>query len=275
MKKILMFLLLIVFLSSCHKQESNKKDDVIEASKVKAVWWWDDELSFDYLSFASDNGINTIYYCTSKFNDETSSFIKKANDLNIDVYLLNGDATWLDNNTGLNELIMNFEEYQDTYDNTFKGIHLDIEPHQLNDFNDRRNELILKLINISKTLSQKEYLVEFDIPFWLDDIIEIEDVKKEAYKWMIDYSDSVTIMSYRDERDTILDVASDEYLYASSINKSIIVSVETYSEEGDFVSFYEEGKDYMEGIVDDIYKSAIEGVGGIAIHHIKRWYEMD
>lgn len=251
------------------------EEEIIEDRKVKAVWWWNDSLSDEYLEFANVNGINTIYYCSSKFNDETSSFIAKANAYNMDVYLLSGDYSWIENRTGLNNLLTRFEEYQIKYDNKFKGVHLDIEPHQHSEFNNKRVALIAGLIDIVEDLSIKDYAVEYDIPFWLDDEITRDGITKEAYKWIIDYADNITIMSYRDTKEAILDVAKDEYQYADSIDKGIMVSVETYSTEADFVSFYEEGKEIMIGIVNDIYQSEILGVNGIAIHHIQKWYEME
>lgn len=251
------------------------EEEIIKDRKVKAVWWWNDSLSDEYLEFANLNGINTIYYCSSKFNDETSSFIAKANAYNMDVYLLSGDYSWIENRTGLNNLLTRFEEYQIKYDNKFKGVHLDIEPHQHSEFSTKRVDLIAGLIDIVEDLSIKDYAVEYDIPFWLDDEITRDGITKEAYKWIIDYADNITIMSYRDTKEAILDVAKDEYQYADSIDKGIMVSVETYSTEADFVSFYEEGKEIMMGIVNDIYQSEILGVNGIAIHHIQKWYEME
>ena len=110
--------------------DNNNASDVEINKKIKAVWWWNDSLSDDYLKFAYDNGINTIYYCSSKFNEETNTFIEKANNYDMDVYFLTGDYSWIENRTGLNNLINKFEEYQLTYLNKFKGIHLDIDLHQ-------------------------------------------------------------------------------------------------------------------------------------------------
>lgn len=298
MKRIILLALMLLMLTSClndnYSNEDNTNNDTNDSSneanngsaniddsnadmnkKIKAVWWWNDSLSDEYLDFAYSNGINTIYYCSSKFNDETNTFIGKANNYNIDVYFLTGDYSWIENRTGLNNIIIKFEEYQASYNNKFKGIHFDIEPHQHPEFSQRRAELIGYLIDIACDLSVKEYDIEYDIPFWLDDNITRNNIEKKAHEWMIDYADNVTIMSYRDSKDAILDVAKDEYNYAASINKNIMVSVETYSLEGDFVSFYEEGKEYMMTIVNDIYDDEILGINGIAIHHIQRWYEMD
>lgn len=77
-------------------------------------------------------------------------------------------------------------------------------------------------------------------------------------------------MSYRDTKDGILNVAKEELEYANENNKKIILSVETYSLEGDQVSFYEEGKSVLNNVLKEL-----EGVSsGVSIHHLKSWYEL-
>ena len=63
--------------------------------RIFGVWWWDDTLDNNYLKFAEEKGINEIYYCSDKFNDDTSKFIKEANKLGIKVYYLAGEYQWL------------------------------------------------------------------------------------------------------------------------------------------------------------------------------------
>ena len=113
----------------------------------------------------------------------------------------------------------------------------------------------------------------YDIPFWLDYDVIVDGITKPAYQHMIDIADRVFIMSYRDTAEKIYDISKDEIEYASSINKSVVLGVETYSEEGDIVSFKEEGKRVM---IDEInkLKRIIPNNTGICIHHIKRWYDM-
>lgn len=247
---------------------------VIEDKYTKALWWWNKSLDNTYFEFAINNDINEIYYCDSAFDDNTKSFIKKCKDNNIKVYLLTGDYSWITNSTGLYNLIEKYQQFQISSEYKFDGIHLDIEPHQDPSFSTNRLDLVTKLINLVYDL--KSYNIEFhyDIPFWLDDLVTIDGIEKKAHEWIIDYADKVIIMSYRDTKDAILNVASDEYIYANSVNKEIMISVETYSTEGDFVSFYEEGKKELNNVIDSLFYDKIDGISGIAIHHIKSWYDL-
>lgn len=91
-----------------------------------------------------------------------------------------------------------------------------------------------------------------------------------AYAHMILIADRVFIMSYRDTAEAIYDTAADEIAFAEANGKTPVLGVETYSEEGDSVSFLEEGKRYMYGELDKLRGMLSDG-SGLAIHHIETW----
>lgn len=241
------------------------------------VWWWDDELDTEqYLSFAIYNDINEIYYCTGNFDENTKNFISKANSRDMDVYWLVGEYTWLDNPNNLLSNIEKYLTYQSLYsDSQFKGIHLDIEPHQNPNFAANRDQLIYNLIDLAYTLKDRYPTIKFDydLPFWLEDEITFNNFAKPAYEHMIDIANRVFIMSYRDTASSILNIAKEEIFYANKQNKQLVLCVETYSTEGDNVSFFEEGKQIMEKEINKL-KQEIPKSFGISIHHIKTWYDL-
>ena len=253
------------------------RDTYNTPNSCTGVWWWDDDLDIEpYLSFASDNDINEIYYCTSKFNEKTSNFIKHANSQNIKVFWLAGEYQWLDNEAKLIDQIEDYIEYQQSFPSTqFNGIHLDIEPHQNPNFDDNRYQLIYNLIDLANKLNTlyPDITFDYDLPFWLHDEINYNTISKPAYEFMIDIANRVFVMSYRDTYNAILDVAEEEISYAKNANKQLVLCVETYSTEGDKVSFYEEGKQVL---IEEIkkLKAEIPNNFGIAIHQIKTWYEL-
>lgn len=273
MKKIINFILIFVTFilvsgCSCNKQEEKF---------VNGVWWWNDQLDYDkYLTFASNYGINEIYYCNDEFNESTSLFIKKANSLGINVYWLIGDYNWLNDASDLYQNIEKYISYQDNYsDYKFLGIHLDIEPHQDPSFKTNRNELITNLIKLANNLKNEypQISFDYDIPFWLNDEIIFNNVTLPSYAHMINLASRVFIMSYRDDASAIYDLAKEEIEYASSVNKIVILGVETKSNEGDNVSFQEEGKEYMYAQLE-ILKDKLPFNYGISIHQIKSWYDL-
>lgn len=273
--------------SGCKKNNDNSQISTVTFSNSGlnfysvGAWWWDDQLDAEtYLEFAKKNSITEIYYCSSKFNDTTSEFIKKANQKNIKVFYLDGDYRWISNHQSLLTKISNYVIYQEKHPTTkFAGIHLDIEPHQDPNFETNRESLITKLVKLAKTLGTlyPEINFDYDIPFWLDD--EIEDVlggsseKIAAYKQMISISSRTFVMSYRDTAEKIYDVSKDELEYATQVGKKVILGVETKSTEGDNVSFMEESKTIMYAELTKLAKLVPDGTG-ITFHQIKTWYDL-
>lgn len=267
--------LFVLLLRHGNNDKSPKKSET-EIVEPFGVWWWDDELdSKIYLEFAKNNNVNEIYLCSSKFNNETSKFIESANDYDIKVFLLAGEKEWLNDSTNLHSLIGKYKTYQRTYDNTFSGIHLDIEPHQFDDFSENRETYILSLISLMKELKDtyRDIKFDYDIPFWLDDEVTFNSSTKEAYKHIIDIANRTFVMSYRDTCEDIYDVGEDEVLYAEENKKIVVLCVETKSSEGDKVSFMEEGKDYMNGELKELKKLLPKGFG-ISVHQIYTWYNL-
>ena len=80
-------------------------------------------------------------------------------------------------------------------------------------------------------------------------------------------------MSYRDTKEEMIDVSKDEIEYAKDNNKILYLSAETYSTEGDNVSYLEEGKKYMLNELNKL-RDLIPNSFGIAIHNIKSFMEL-
>lgn len=275
-KKILLSIVFSVFVIALigivAKLYLNSKDNQLKFS----IWWWDNRIdSTTYIDFAEDNNINEIYYYSSSLNDKTNSFIEQANSKNIKVYWLIGKYEWIEDNSLLDEKFATYIAYQNEYKNKFEGIHIDIEPHQHPEFKSRRQELITKYVELVIALNNKykDIKLEYDIPFWLDDKVTIDSITKPAYEFVIDNSSKVTVMSYRDSAEKIYDVAEEEIEYAKVNNKTLNLSVETSQNEDDIVTFYEEGKDYMMNELSKL-RDMIPKNFGIAIHHIKSFYEL-
>lgn len=206
MKKIGFFICNIVFVSiflisgflfiSC----GEKKLILSNTNFPVGVWWWDNRLSNDYLIFASENNVDEIYYYTSDFSQKNADFIKESNNLGIKVYWLCGEYQWLDDYNLFYEEMEKFEQFQNNQINKFEGVHIDLEPHQHPNWNSNKEELIVQYIDFVKTITNKYKFIkfDFDLPFWLEDIINYDEKTQEAFKYVIDYANRVFVMSYRD-----------------------------------------------------------------------------
>lgn len=274
-KKLILNIIVAVFIAifsiafvSCNN------DDLTDSNFSFGVWWWDYRLSDEYLHFASNNGINEIYYCNSKFNQQNADFIYKANQLDIDVYWLCGEYQWIDDYSLFYSKMEQFLKFQSEYSSIYKGIHLDVEPHQHPNWKTDRENLIIQYIDFVKTITKKyDYIkFDFDLPFWLHDIVNYDGQIKEAYKFILDYADRVFIMSYRDNGEKIIEVAKEELAYAKQENKKIFLSAET-SEQENMLTFFEEGKEYLYSQIE-LLKNFVNQDFGFAIHHIKSWYNL-
>ena len=250
---------------------------------IYGVWWWNESLDLIYIDYAKECDINEIYLCDTRFDEETNQFIEYAKGKDIKVYLLMGEYQWIYNDTNLISKIEKYIEYNATYGAKFSGIHLDIEPHQAPEWKNAtaenkdsvRSDLVTKLVTLAKKLKDSYPTIKFsyDIPFWLDQMVSIDGVEKEAFKYMIDFADKVFLMSYRDTAEAIYNISKEEIAYASAVGKTVVLGVETYSLEGDNVSFMEEGKNYMYSELDKL-KNMVPSGTGISIHHIQTWYDL-
>ena len=271
MKKFMPIILLFILFSIAVLINVTKPIISLNYNTI-GVWWWNNKLDDSYIDFAKDNGVTEIYYYTSTFDNKTEKFITNAKSKNIKVYWLTGEYEWIEDDSELIGLISNFLYFQNNSKFIFDGIHFDIEPHQHPDFEEQREKILKKFLNLVVKIRKNfpSLFIEFDIPCWLDDIIEFDGQKLELYKHIINYSNRVTLMSYRDSSDNIYNFAKDEIIYAQSINKSINLGVETQNVNDDNVTFYEEGNKFMLSELNKLKKAIPENFG-IAIHHIASW----
>ena len=80
-------------------------------------------------------------------------------------------------------------------------------------------------------------------------------------------------MSYRDSAEKIYNFAKDEVEYATKNNKKLILGVETQNVDENIVTFYEEGKEFMNQELK-LLRELIPKSFGIAIHHIVSWFDL-
>ena len=268
-------------------------DMTLNADGVSAVWWWDKgkaarPLRGEYLDFLEKNSINEIYLCWPNFSKENlESFVLAAGDRGIKVSLLSGDAAWIyPENKGEDSLIEEFLEYQRTASpkSRLASLHLDVEPHQLEEFYENRDEILQYyadfVLKVSKIIKDEGERIEWDIPFWFDEfeVVNENGEKEEILELLARNSDTLCLMSYRDSAEAVLECSQKEIALGKRYDCRIVLGVETHSTEGDHVSFMEEGKHEMyrecEKIYEELSRSFEKGKYGIAIHYLDTWYKL-
>jgi hypothetical protein len=286
-----LFLCLIglFFLSDCSAGDADEESAFQKDTVVLGTWWWytenDDKQSL--LEFAVKNTVNEIYFSTVDFSGATRDFISESRRRGINVYLLAGRYQYIEDRTGFVSLMDRFIEYQQNVgvEEQFSGLHLDVEPHQHPDFGVRRAELLGEYLDFviwvcaqyktNDALGAAMNHIDFDIPFWFDDELLYKGNSVKLFEAVIAEADRVCVMSYRDTAQQIFDTAKEELDCAKLNNKQILLSVETQpSDEGDFVSFYEEGKAAMYREIHNLKNICDDVDYGVAIHHLSSWYEL-
>lgn len=256
------------------------KDVLYKTNQTVGTWWWHQNVDEDkYLDFAKKNSVTEIYYYNTAFNEKTANFVQKANKKGIKVYVLWGDKDWVVDSTPLKNHIQNYKEYQiNNPDYKFEGIHLDIEPHQFEDFDEtpqKRKEYLTAFANLVYEIVDEnpDIKFDFDIPAWFNDDILLNGETKPLYQHITNIANRVFVMSYRDTAKSIINFAKDELNYAKTINKKIFLCVEMNSSEGDKVSFKEESKKYMYRELKKL-EQELDQDFGVSIHHIETWYKL-
>ena len=263
--------------------------DTSENGGTIGVWWWratdarTEMKRTQYLDFLQENQVSEIYLHAAGMTDEQiATFIREAASRGMRVAWLVGDASWINNKN--TSPVTNYLNYQSraAEDAKFYALHLDVEPHQLGQFKSDRSgtmQLFAEYIGlVAGMLHDAGEKVEWDIPFWMDsDRVTMDGEEIRILEYIAKVSDTMCLMSYRDTAGSILSVSNTEITIAKQYGCKVICGVETYSAEGDAVSFMEEGKIEMYKQLKAVY-SALQmkelDSFGLAIHQVVKWYSL-
>ncbi len=258
---------------------------------TSAAWWWhgadaeSPEAWTPKLDFIVASGIKEIYFgVESKMSDEKiAAFVRAVRKRGITVQWLSGDVSWIwPGSLGFDEVCRRFVRYQRKApaDAKFDALHLDVEPHQDGKLSDARKwqlyaDFVCRATALVHRAGEK---IEWDIPFWLDQFKVEYDHRTDVplLEVVMSRSDGVTLMSYRDKAENVLDLGKMELELAKKYPCRVTFGVETgVTGEGDFVSFAEEGHSVMMGelkkLREELKKISTVKGKGVAVHHIGSW----
>ena len=264
------------------------------AQTSKGVWWWRGEdvanppVAAKRLDFIAKHGVGEIYFCVDlrKYHKETRSFVKAAGAKGVRVALLAGDVSWIrPGNRGFAETLVVYRSYQRhaAPDEKFYALHLDVEPHQDANLSDVRKwqlyaDFVLRAAADVHAAGEK---IEWDIPFWLDDKRVAYGDREDAslLDVLTENSDCITLMSYRDTAEAMLDVSKTEIEMAKARNVRVVLGAETgETGEGSIVTFFEEGAAKMDAelakVAAALDAAKVPSGAGIAVHHLGSWEKL-
>ncbi|GAB6928546.1 hypothetical protein JCM10914A_25290 [Paenibacillus sp. JCM 10914] len=259
-------------------------------SSQKATWFWETPLIKDstpeILEFANSQGINVFYLQMNRDvrPEYYRDFIRKAGRQGIEVHVLGGAPNWaLESERHRLETFIEWTaEYQAAAapNERFTGIHVDIEPHVLGEWRTNYDSVVRQwqnnvryLVDGARSLNLP---IASDMTFWLH-TYKLPDQSASLSSWMIQQFDQIVIMAYRDSAQQIYNLAAAELAEADKYGKEALIAVETKSSnEGNYVTFYEEGTAFMEQELGKVNKLAAKhaSFSGIAIHEYRAWKEL-
>lgn len=266
---------------------SLQPDAATAEPRQKATWFWDtpqiQDSADDILDFAANQGVNVLYLQMNRDvrPEYYRSFIRQAGKQGIAVHVLGGAPNWAleTERHRLETFIQWTAEYQASAapNERFTGIHVDIEPHVLPEWKTNQATVVKQwqasvryLVDEARKLNLP---IGSDMTFWLHGY-QLPDQSMSISRWMIQQFDQVVIMAYRDQADTIYKVAAAELKEADELGKEALIAVETKSSnEGAYITFFEEGTSYMEEQLSKVCIQAEKhpSFSGFAIHDYRYW----
>ena len=163
----------------------------------------------------------------------------------------------------------------------FYGIHLDVRPHQLPDWQQdeaRVRQQYADFLGWARALCSAEGIqLEADIPFWFDSLdAELDGRRMSLGEIALRLCDTTLLMSYRDNAPGILACADKLLPLAKGMNKRLILAGETGKIYEDInITFHHLGTARMRRELERLH-ALVEaepraGDVGYAIHHYDSW----
>ncbi|NMO96833.1 hypothetical protein [Paenibacillus lemnae] len=263
-----------------------------QSAEGKATWVWQTELIRDggerLLSFAEQEGINLIYLQIDReipagiYND----FIQEAHRNEIHIHALGGDPRWAltkyqGDMIGLAEWVTSYNEGASP-EGSFDGIHLDIEPYVLPQWETAQGEVIASWReNLQAFLDRASGTgveLGIDIPFWLDEFTLPDGGNLNA--WLMSSFDHVTVMAYRNQAETehgILYLTKQELELGDRLGTKVRIAVNTKEMPGEeHTTFYSLGRQQMNQTLENLSGTlrAHSSFAGLAVHDFRYWENM-
>lgn len=255
----------------------------------KATWLWDASIirnqSKEILDFMEKEDVTTIFLQIQEEVDDEDyrQFIRSAQDMNIAVHALGGEPDWAyaDQRGEGAQFLSWLDEYNKNSDpkERFQGVQLDVEPYVLRRWKREQKKVVDEWSGNMESWVQEAkeqgLRVSAAVPFWLDSIPGPGDSDSFS-RWILEQTDAVAVMSYRDTGDQMYELSREELEQADELGKSVWIGMElTDTEEGEHLTFHGKSEKVMN---DEAERAATLGTqhksfAGLAIHHYQAWYQ--
>lgn len=273
-------------------------------NRDEATWVWDmDELlgtdgsrTREVIDFLREHQVRTVYLYTGKSAAGSQlslyrTFIQEASDAGVRVHALGGERNWAlaDGRAGLREFMEQVAAYNESVpeDARFTGIHLDVEPYLLPQWDKDQTGLIREwermMDQAAEFTGSHSLELGVDLPFWLDDIPAAADDGKFSEtldQWMMAKADSVALMSYRNEAEGsggVIALVKQELQHAEASGGHVFVGLNTAPDEEPKLTFYGMSPERLRQETKRIQReyAGNAGFGGVAVHDLAAWMRLE
>lgn len=280
----------------------------------RSMWVWEQSTrdalyslseSQELLNFSQTKDIKTLYLYSDSYlgindvierPDYYRSFISEAHSQGIQVHALLGSMylrTWeyilperRDDALSMVRNVLGYNQNSSASER-FDGFNVDIEPYLLSDWWGNQpyySEQYLDTLSAQKQLViNSGQNIEYGpcIPRWYDEVSLLQNITwngevKPLYQHLQDMGSYVTIMDYVNDANGIVNNASDELRYADSINRKVVIGVETQDVVPSWTTFYGFSEEEMEAVLNAAEGSLknYTSYDGFAIHSYDSYAKM-
>ncbi|KAK9799969.1 hypothetical protein SCARD494_01762 [Seiridium cardinale] len=268
----------------------------------RATWLWRTEevvaskSEIDrFTKFAEENRITTVYVHINPTLSQADfeQFHTSCDHAQVDVKALMGDPGWVrdSQHESSQSRLKWIQDYQENYKLLqLKGLHLDIEPWRLEDWEVNRETYIEHWQSLIRTLrkwtsdSARSMALTADLPFWLHTLNTADGTQLDVA--ICKLLDGATFMTYRNTPEALMAIAEPaletaQNVYGRQLKQTYLAIETTRCDEGSHVSYYCMGRGKVKGDLELIEKAVSKGNGishwngGIAIHDYHGWSSMD
>ncbi|MFL1674019.1 SGNH/GDSL hydrolase family protein [Paenibacillus dendritiformis] len=261
----------------------------------QATWVWQAERIVSdpeqLLSFAKNNQIDVMYLHIHPDVPESAyrQFVRQAAKEGIEVHALAGDPTWAlpDYRGRMMDFLHKIQHYnaQAAEDERFRGIHLDIEPYVLPQWEEDANEIIhawMDNLDLFLEAGRKEGSLEFgvDIPVWFDGYAGTDPSDASLAESVMKRFDYTTLMAYRHELEGgngILALIREEMAIGDRLGTKVLVGMNAKPMPGEeHTTFANQGAAAMNDALKQIGASLAghSSYGGTAVHDYRYWNDL-
>lgn len=258
------------------------------------TWIWNrDEIGRPdtVLDFLLPNGITEIYlvYAPRKGEGAYRRFVSTCRAAGVRVALIGSDARWIrpEGRVEGDRFFSFYERYQESAspEERFYGLHLDIEPHQLAEWETDNLRTVAEycaFVRRARTVADRTgSLLELDIPCWFDRFPCPDESGDDAHLigFCIRNADTTLFMSYRDTGRGAASFAETGLQNAERLGRRISLALETgHIYEAFNITFDHLGTvplcrelHHLRAIVETGYR--VPDIG-YAVHHYNSWVRL-